>query len=119
MSAFHALQQYSGKFEGLTFKTFVKNVLKSTGVKINRHFLCQHPNAFYKDKRFVNYIARLENIKNDWPRIAEVIDCDPALPHENRSEHKHYREYYDREAREIVGEIYKKDIELFGYHFGK
>jgi len=117
VSAFHALQQHSGKFAGLDFKLFVKTMLKNVGVKINRHFLCQYPNAFYRGKRFVNYIARLENIDNDWRRIAEVIDCDPGLPHENRSMHRHYREHYDDECRRIVGKIYKKDIELFGYQF--
>lgn len=118
VSAFHALQQYSGKFEGFNFKTFVKDVLRNTGVKINRHFLCQHPNAFYKDRRFVNYVARLENIENDWPRIAEIIDCETILPHKNRSEHRHYTKYYDAECRDIVKKIYKKDIELFGYEYG-
>jgi len=117
VSAFHSLNQYSGKFAGMNFKTFVKDVLRITGVKVNRHFLCQHPNAFYKGRRIVNYIARLENIDNDWRRIAEVIDCDPGLPHENRSMHRHYREHYDDECRRIVGKIYKKDIELFGYQF--
>lgn len=119
VSAFHALQQYSGKFNGHTFTSFVKDLLKHVGVKINRHFWYQHPNAFWHGRRIVNYIARLENIQNDWPRIAEIIDCEPELPHENRSDHRHYAEYYDEECRKIVGEIYQKDIKLFGYKYEK
>ena len=30
---------------------------------------------------------------------------------------KDYKEHYTEETRDIVGEVYRKDVELFGYTF--
>ena len=35
----------------------------------------------------------------------------------NQTKHDHYSSYYTEETREIVENLYKKDIELFDYHF--
>ena len=68
---------------------------------------------------FVDYIARLENIKKDWKNIASHINCPPKLPHQNRTKHKPYQEYYDKEAIRVVNEVYGMDIKLLGYKFKK
>ena len=39
------------------------------------------------------------------------------IPHFKKSTRSSYRDYYDEESREIVGELYKKDIELLDYTF--
>ena len=100
-----------------TFKNFIKTKLAIHGSHINAHFHNQHPNAFFRNKPFVDYIAKFENIKKDWAYIASKIDTNPILPHDNKSEHKHYTEYYDNECIQIVKKIYQKDIELLEYDY--
>ena len=39
------------------------------------------------------------------------------LAHSNASEHADYRTYYTKETRNIVAEIYRDDIDRFGFQF--
>ncbi len=72
-----------------------------------------------KGKVMVDYIGRFENLPETYARIAEGmhIPWNRDIPHANTSRHRPYQEYYNAETREIVGELFKTDIELFGYTF--
>ncbi len=70
-----------------------------------------------------DYIIRFENLNEDWDNMFKDLGMEtPVLPYGNKfnkTEHKHYSEYYDDETIELVHKLFKKDFDSFGYKFEK
>lgn len=72
----------------------------------------------YNGKIQVDEILKYENLKNDFDKLCIKLNLHTRdLWHINKTEHKHYSEYYDSETKEIIAEKYAKDIEHFNYEF--
>lgn len=69
-------------------------------------------------KILTDEIGRFESLAEDIVRLfARIgIEC-PEIPRINTSVHHHYSAYYSDYGRELVAEIFKEDVERFGYQF--
>ena len=66
----------------------------------------------------VDFVGRLERMQEDFDTICKSIGIPPLkVPHKNKTNHKHYSMHYDGETREMVADLYRRDIEYFGYTF--
>jgi len=106
-------------YSGMSFKEFVKEIIKIPEKKSDSHFKSQY--TFLTDKKWnliTDYIWRFENLENDFNKITEKLWIKWfELPHLMKSKHKDYKEYYDNESKKLVTERYKKDLELFEYSY--
>ena len=96
----------------------------------------------------VDFVGRFERLQEDFNQVCQALKLPPLeVPHVNKSKKKRWRqhlkpgalldwlknreaarplsgvkryeEFYDDETRAVVAGLYRKDIELFGYGFGK
>lgn len=67
----------------------------------------------------VTQICRVEQLQSDFDAVTAALGL-PAirLDLHNTSDHGHYAKYYDDAMIAAVAELYREDIERFGYRFG-
>jgi hypothetical protein len=67
-------------------------------------------------KTQMDFCGRLEKFQKDFNKVCDKIKIPrETMPHLNSANGLHYMEYYDKETIKLAGELYKKDIEAFGY----
>lgn len=68
----------------------------------------------------LDFIGRFENLQEDYDKVCSIIGCTNQLDHKEQGKKKvNYTKFYTEDIEKTVREIYKKDIEYFGYEFGK
>ncbi len=76
-------------------------------------FLCDDDGS-----NLVDFIGRYERLEADAQDIFDRLGiAATSIPHEMKSEHGPYRDYYDHDSRFSIARLYRADIEAFGYSF--
>jgi hypothetical protein len=71
----------------------------------------------YDGSLMVDFVGRYEDLEADLARVVQRTGIPFHIPHINATEHGPYRDYYTRETRAIVHDLYAEDIERFAYRF--
>jgi len=100
------------------FRSFVYWV-RDTNAGEGMHLLPQHHYVRTRDGEMgMDFIGHFETLDRDFTEVADRLGIAAALPHLNAApSRRSYRQYFDSETADIVGEVYRRDIELFGYDF--
>lgn len=71
------------------------------------------------DLNNIDFLGRLESFSEDFAYISDQIGLKNSLADKkNKSSRKvDYREYYNDETMELVGHLYRRDIQVFRYSF--
>lgn len=84
---------------------------------VNKFFKPQLDFITYNNEIIIDFIGSFENYKEDFKKLCDKLNKPCEILHSRSSKHTHYSEYYTNETKEIVGEIYKRDIDYFNYEF--
>ncbi|ERT06112.1 sulfotransferase family protein [Lyngbya aestuarii BL J] len=117
-----SLRDFMGMSEDDCFKQYLSLIQKKNHVQWEPQY------KFVFDDQgclLVDFIGKFENFEQDAYKILDQSGVKTKIlgirvkkiPHTNKSNRLHYTEYYDTESREIVQNLYQKDIEIFNYTF--
>ncbi|MEM6395433.1 MAG: sulfotransferase family 2 domain-containing protein [Bacteroidota bacterium] len=109
------LRKYLGMSRYTSLKKYLHLIQKKKHVQwmSQSDFLLDSNGYILADK-----IIRFENLNPESISIFNQLNIpNHQLPHINKSERRHYTSYYNDLTKEMVADIYKKDIDLFKYTF--
>ena len=69
---------------------------------------------------YIDFIGRFENLQSDLYKVCEILKMKPMklTAHAHRTPREPgYRQYYNKNTRRMVEEMFAKDIEKFDYTF--
>ena len=87
-------------------------------VIIDPQFFPQH--LFTHDEngnQLIDVVGRFENFAQDAKQILEWLNISDPIEKIHSSDHPPYREAYTPRMKDIIADVFAKDIEMFGYEF--
>ncbi len=121
-----SLYHYFGEARKSDFTDFLFNRFYNKLWQEKYWFTCPQKDFIYDDsgELLVDFVVRFENLQDDFNRVCDRLGVPKKpLPHMNSSRNqrelkmKPYQDYYNSETRYWVTELFKADIEQFGYSF--
>lgn len=96
----------------------LKNKTRLGLISHTRHGIPQKYFTHIDKIPFVNYIIKMENIQEDISYLIAKFNLKYIkIKHINRSNRENYKTYFTDETKQIVANLYKEDIELYGYNY--
>lgn len=74
------------------------------------------PMTFWTNNK-IDIVIKLEEFNKNLYMIEELFNKKIILPHTNKSNRQHYKNYYNKNTKSIVEKLFKEDLETFGYEF--
>ena len=109
------------QFSEQNFEDFCK---KSDDIQYNyikkntNKVLNKYGKYYYEDHIGIDFVGKVENLSEDLKSVCNTIGIpEPEIHHHNKSDHKHYTEYYNEKTKEIIAKNYEVDISNFDYTF--
>lgn len=104
----------------ISFADFAERVAKIPDPLADSHFKSQYALLYSEDRLQVDYVGKMENIDNEWRKIADKYQLDPNIIQSNVTKnrqgcHSDYRLYYTESLAKLVYERYRQDVEIFAY----
>ena len=104
----------------ISFAEFAERVAQIPDPLADNHFKSQLALLYSEGELQVDYVGKMEDLNNEWKRIAEEYQFDPNLVPSNVTKsrqgcHSDYRLYYTEALAKLVRERYRQDVEVFGY----
>ncbi|BCO09763.1 hypothetical protein GF1_21390 [Desulfolithobacter dissulfuricans] len=102
-----------GVDKNCTFNQFISKWAGKRMLRSQVHYLKN-----FKGEIPLDFIGRFENLDEDFKYVCRKIGaCNISLPHKNKGSGGGYRAHYDEVSENIVANVYREEIELFGYSF--
>lgn len=65
-----------------------------------------------------HFIGKLDSFAEDLKYVCDIIGIEVGeLKNKHQTNHAHYSTYYTPRTKQIIADLYKEDIETFGFTF--
>jgi hypothetical protein len=64
-----------------------------------------------------NVVVKIEEVEDKFKTIQDLLNCHVPFIHINKSNHTHYKDYYNDSSKRIVEDLFKDDLNAFNYDF--